>query len=672
MSRLAGYALLIIGLISLVVWAVSNYVQPILPFESNNSLFLLFAAITSTAGFISAFKDSIELLQFLEEARNKRLLNEKFSRGPYDEATIARSTRYYISPKCSNIDPAQEKEPRHALMATREPLFSKVDEFLNTDNGKRHLLILADSGIGKTSFVLNYYAYNYRKPKNKQHHLALVPLGIKDADERISSIPNPEETVLFLDALDEDVKAIADHRQRIKDLMNTCWKFKRVIITCRTQFFPKDEEIPVETGIVKISDRKAGERRTYEFWKLYLSPFDDEDIKKYLHLRYPIWAYRSRKKAHALASKIPLLSVRPMLLAHIPDMVTSESKIKHQYQLYEIMVNAWLERESSWVDKETLRKFSEQLAVDIYLHREHRGSEYVPYAELPALAEKWGIKLEQWQMSGRSLLNRDAEGNFKFAHRSIMEYLFALCLFDGDERCYGLVLTDQMKEFFFEMLSYDRWISYRPSYEEKAIAWLMHVNLSAYGYNTVTELLLSVEESKEAAFIKELQHFDAPPLIENVNALIIVDTQTGQAVLVDKNDMPISSMTIKFKGPRNEDASIVSLEIPPPYTSFVSLIIPPSYTSLDELRIPWDGQKHRIPVQMPEQIISRSSKELRTFCDTVGSDIAQAIGGVWSQGFIGIVPVPPDFDKCILKFFTRANYAKIYSQQFTKNALLTK
>jgi len=56
-------------------------------------------------------------------------------------------------------------------------------------------------------------------------------------------------------------------------------------------------------------------------------------------------------------------------------------------------------------------------------------------------------------MRGRSLLNRDAEGNYKFAHRSIMEYLFVRRLVSGDEGCREEILTDQMKQFLVEILS---------------------------------------------------------------------------------------------------------------------------------------------------------------------------------------------------------------------------
>jgi hypothetical protein len=410
----------------------------------------------STAGGLGIIfgvaKLGVAVYPLWRDYRNKRYLDEKLSRGPYDKATIERSTHYYIRPKCTNIDPAQELELRHALVATREDLFTKIDEFLDHDNSHRHLLILADSGTGKTSFLLNYYVHNAHKRKRKPHKLAIVPLGQKDADTLITKVPDQEETAILLDALDEDIQAHTDHAGRVKELMDKCAKFKRVIMTCRTQFFPKDEEIPVTTGIVRLGPLRAGEKSIYEFWKLYLAPFDDSDIDQYVKKRYPFWSYRQRRKAHAMIKTIPLLSVRPMLLAHIPDLIDSDVKINSCYQLYKLMVDAWLGREIAWADKDALKRFSELLAVDMYMNRESREMERIPRDQLVNLAAKWHIELHDWQISSRSLLNRDAQGNYKFAHRSIMEFLFTKELVRGNENCVGALLTDQMKRFLIEML----------------------------------------------------------------------------------------------------------------------------------------------------------------------------------------------------------------------------
>jgi hypothetical protein len=81
--------------------------------------------------------------------------------------------------------------------------------------------------------------------------MALVPLNSPDADKRISQHPMEGETVLLLDALDEDTAAIRDHRVRLLDLMTLTRQYRQVIITCRAQFFPKEEEIVSDTGILK-------------------------------------------------------------------------------------------------------------------------------------------------------------------------------------------------------------------------------------------------------------------------------------------------------------------------------------------------------------------------------------------------------------------------------------
>ena len=99
-----------------------------------------------------------------------------------------------------------------------------------------------------------------------------------------------------------------------------------------------------------------------------------------------------------------------------------------------------------------LRIFSERLAVELYLNRSVRGSERATRSEVECLAKLWGINIESWQLTGRSLLNRDAKGNYKFAHRSIMEYLYVFCCLAGERRCARIAWTDQMQTFFLDFL----------------------------------------------------------------------------------------------------------------------------------------------------------------------------------------------------------------------------
>ena len=309
--------------------------------------------------------------------------------------------------------------------------------------------------MGKTSFLLNYYAYHWRSRRRKRFHVLLVPLNQPDSDKRIENIPleRRNETVLCLDALDEDRQAIQDHRQRLGNLVGLTQGFRTVIITCRTQFFPKEEEIPTETGILKVGAKDLIESGVYYFHKLYLAPFTDAQVERYLQRRFPIWRYRQRRAARAIVAKIHDLVARPMLLAHVPDLVNVNTKIDYSFQIYEEMVTRWLEREKAFVqDSAALREFSERLAVDLVVNRSNRQMERMPEAELKPLADQYGIHLEAWQLRGRSLLNRDAVGNYKFAHRSIMEYLFVKGFLSKRASEHHGPWTDLMKAFFCDMI----------------------------------------------------------------------------------------------------------------------------------------------------------------------------------------------------------------------------
>ena len=67
MCRYMAYAAIAIALLTLIVWAVSQFVQPILPPNFNSVLVLFFVALLGVAGFISQFKDAVEFFQFLHK-----------------------------------------------------------------------------------------------------------------------------------------------------------------------------------------------------------------------------------------------------------------------------------------------------------------------------------------------------------------------------------------------------------------------------------------------------------------------------------------------------------------------------------------------------------------------------------------------------------------------------
>jgi hypothetical protein len=380
----------------------------------------------------------------------ERRLITKFGADLYLPEDIANTTRYYVRPEAASVDLAQEMEEGGGAVATREDLFRAVDRFIDSESSHRHLLLLADSGMGKSSFTLNYYDYNRRKWR-RRHMLAVIPLGYERALEKIKEIEKPKETVLFLDAFDEDPEARKDYEKRLDELLKACSEFKRVLITCRTQFFSKDDAIPTEARMV-FAPRKG--RAQHVFWRLYLAPFSDKHVDKFLRRRFWFWSFGKKRQARELIKKVPKLTVRPMLLASIPDLFKAEKPVTTTWDIYEIMTERWyLREEGFWKKKEDLKRFSEEVAVHLYLKFLEDGSDRVPRQSILKILE--GLKLsiediDEWKATARSLLHRDAKGDWKFAHRSIMEFLIVRRFFEGDALCRGIAWTDQMKKFALE------------------------------------------------------------------------------------------------------------------------------------------------------------------------------------------------------------------------------
>ncbi|MDZ7289392.1 MAG: hypothetical protein ONB44_11195 [candidate division KSB1 bacterium] len=82
-------------------------------------------------------------------------LRQRLGATLYTPEDIERAMRYYIRPYCQSVDPAHALEIRE-VYASREDLFSAIDRLLNQVTEFKYLLLLADSGMGKTAFLLNY------------------------------------------------------------------------------------------------------------------------------------------------------------------------------------------------------------------------------------------------------------------------------------------------------------------------------------------------------------------------------------------------------------------------------------------------------------------------------------------------------------------------------------
>lgn len=405
-------------------------------------LFILASAIILFIVGVSFYKFIGWLLFLRKRAYLKRDLHPFFT--PLE---INKAVRHYIPTKYQDTPPSQGDEPGRKFIDSPQskliPMFLK--KAFQVDNN-RFYLILADAGMGKTTFMVNLYLaykrqWTWGKPK---YHVRLLPLGHSQTLNEIAKIENQENTILLLDALDEDHEAVNNYKKRLSEILEKAWRFRAVVITCRTQFFPSRIEEPHETGFFKHGT-EGGE---FYFRKAYVSVFSNWDVIRYLLKKYnllnPIhWI--KLKKAKKIIDKSPSLMVRPMLLSHIRDLEESKQNFDYTYQIYEALIKRWIEREAQKPGirqkygtktnfKEKLYTLSQNLAINIYENREKRGGlfinlhESIPASDLQLAdfeADFKNLTIKESEWRSRSLLNRDVEGNYKFSHRSILEYFLA-------------------------------------------------------------------------------------------------------------------------------------------------------------------------------------------------------------------------------------------------------
>lgn len=391
---------------------------------------------------------------FVADAKNRTAARKikksdrdsQFSKA-FSTREISESFRKYVRPDCGQLDPAQESDLTR-VADIREDAFRALDRFIDHPKQRKHVLVLADSGMGKTTLCINYFKYL----SGKKIQACLVTLARQDSVEHIRSIRNKADTVCIVDALDEDPLAIEDAQARLEEIIKQAADFRTIIITCRSQFFRDQTSIPSESGLLVVSPRAGGMGATYKIYHLFLLPFTRDQTKSFISKQFPLWkvsSIPSRRSAYELINRVPELSVRPMLLDLLPDLVRENSNAREIFDLYTYMVDKWCDREDGWIDRGTLISVSESLAVFIHRRMMTGGGDRVELNELTDVATALGIPAEKWtNLSSRSLLNRDVEGKLKFAHRSILEYFIVRAVISGDDEPLGRPWTDVMREVF--------------------------------------------------------------------------------------------------------------------------------------------------------------------------------------------------------------------------------
>jgi hypothetical protein len=397
--------------------------------------------------------------------RHKELKLAKDLRPMIDRSDIRDATHFYVPTRIQANCPTEGAEPDpHAPNRDKAiPWFQAIiRRVFRGESSRRVFLVLADSGMGKTTFLINFLIKSARPFRRKGITLSMFALGDPKAAERIEKLTPAErkDTVLLLDAFDEDPLAFANYKQRLEDLISSVTEFPVVIITCRTQFFPSAADIPTSTGLKSY----APNPHETVFEPFFVAPFNRRDIRKYLRKRFRFPHLLRRHRARMVVRRTRHLMARPMLLAHVGILVNSKRTYTTAFEIYGVMVEHWAKREAKKVNDPNLgmrlRAFSSALAVNLWVNRKSRRGLQVSPAEIQDLADSKRIDLQaltQHDISSRSLLVRTADGQLKFAHKSILEYFLSCAAFGNVERLKELEdgeyeLVDQTKIFLRERL----------------------------------------------------------------------------------------------------------------------------------------------------------------------------------------------------------------------------
>lgn len=379
----------------------------------------------------------------------------------YENYTTRQEQRLYIDTGLQTEPPHDYDEPSEAQY--QDLRNSSIDFFIKqvfrrTNNNPPYYCILGGSGMGKSTFAVNLvlkYINKYTK-KNLPYDIRLLYCGestqVNNLIHRIKELENKNNTILILDALDENNEAINEFSNFFIKMLNELQDFRIVIITCRTQFFEKKEEEP---NLLPFRDPKTKKQK--QFKKYYISPLNDYEIQHYLNKKF-VFKFSAKKKAKNIVEQCNQIMARPLLLSYIDDLVNSDISDYSITQIYDIIINKWLEREASFAAveneneyKTNLLNFSSEIALR--LAQDERNCSHIDN-----IIKKYSSIITEKNLRGRSLLNRNSKNEYKFAHKSFLEFLVAKQILEADNislESINCTSNDMILTFLSDMLDLD-------------------------------------------------------------------------------------------------------------------------------------------------------------------------------------------------------------------------
>lgn len=349
-----------------------------------------------------------------------------------------------------------------------KPLESFIDDWINKREGN-HLSILGDFGSGKTWFCQRYaYLSAKRYLSDPVHNRIPILISLRnysrayDVEQLMTDVivnrykvalPSGYKTfgelnragklLLIFDGFDEMEQRVSDYRTTIDnfwELAKVVHPDSKVLLTCRTAYFRhRHEEVetlaPRQRPFTMITRSQVIDLQNRQgFDVVHLLDFSDDDIRLALQKRLPasweplysrIYAFTNLRD---LASRPVLLDMVVKTLPYIED--THEI---NQASLYETYINNLLHRrpteDTDYLTASDRLFFVQELAWEMYVSQRFS----ISFSEFPDRVRQH-FKLEddpervaffERDVRTQTYLVRDENGNYRFAHKSFLEFLVA-------------------------------------------------------------------------------------------------------------------------------------------------------------------------------------------------------------------------------------------------------
>ncbi|MFN7922241.1 MAG: SUMF1/EgtB/PvdO family nonheme iron enzyme [Bryobacteraceae bacterium] len=357
---------------------------------------------------------------------------------------------------------------------------------------RNHLSILGDFGTGKT-WLTHRLAYrlarnggriplrialrDYSRAYDIEQVLTDAVanrLGVELAAgfKTLQRLNAEGRLLLIFDGFDEMERRASDYRTALQNF----WEIAKlidpkakIVLTCRTAFFRHESE---ESQVLEMKERRDVKvmtrddvidlRDRREFEVVHLTEFDDTQIEEALRRISPD-AWKPLLERIKKLPKIEDLAHRPVLLDMIAK--TLPAIVKAENLNLAILLQTYTEAVLSQRESQDSISLQERLfyVQETAWEMNMTGRLSIPFSEFPErVTAHFGLKddpakaafLER-DVRANSLLVRDGPGNYRFAHKSLLEYFVArkLAPLLAESEAPDVPLTDAIVSFVHYLLA---------------------------------------------------------------------------------------------------------------------------------------------------------------------------------------------------------------------------